>query len=571
MAEMDTLEKLVNRLSLDERQKMFEKLQSQSNLSAESLYPASTVEEKEPVLASEEQYAKLPWYYRLFYFFLSIFKSKAPLQIFQDSQVGKLGHRIDLDYPGFYNSQEGLLLAEFHRLLSGLKDDSRFFFDALDVSVNRDRGSFFSFLASLEMAEIHRKLETETTPARVQEKNPQLPETELRQTALRIMEEVFALITEDQRTTMYRNARSLYCLKELSSFLYDRVLLAFASGETGQTCSIHAVKDMLGSLNNDLFSMREPPSLALLESLFIFILQEKAAEPDFDSGRELQRLLNRAEAALINIRNFNKRIPLTLILRCGNRNMSYNPRQISGGEDWYAVYRDFWRRHIGDQFTAYTQDRRYRELREAFKIFFLGAEPRPLENAASEERPDGIPINGSRALSFLLSFHKLVFSLDLNTYLQPIVADGEFFKKENRAEFTGGYNDLAKLGADIQSFDAKLALDGIYGERYVQARQDMSSLPVKRRKIQLVLEDASSEGGQIVERTRAAIDSMVNILMGILKKDRGGKYDSLSNLSQLEAKQPNFLMGLQDVKQRLQETLRILDSVAALEMESAKT
>jgi hypothetical protein len=565
MVEMDTLEKLVTSLSLEERQKMYEKLQSQSNLSGESLYPASAVEEGE--LATGDQYARLPWYFRLFYFIMSVFKNKSPHQIFQDSQIAKLGHRIDLEHPGFYRSQEGLLLADFYRLLTGLKNDARFFFDALDVSVNRDRGGFFSFLGSLEMAEVHRRLEVETAPEKVREKNPTVPEAELRQAAIRAMEEAFAVITEDQRTTMYHNARSLHYLKELSSFLYDRVLLAFSGGES---CSIHVVKEMLGSLNNILFSMREPPSLALLESLFIFILQEKASQPDFDSNRELQRLLNRAESALVNIRSFNRQAPLTLILRCGNRDMSYVPRQISGGEDWYAMYREYWRRHIGEQFTAYVNDRRYRELREAFKAFFAGEEPPPLENAASPERPGGVPVNNVQALSFLLGFYKRIFVPGINGCLQLVAADGEFLKKENRAEFIGSYNDLAKLGDDIQNFDNRLAPDGILGERYTQARQDMSSLPVKRRKVQLVLEDASEEGALIIERIRTAIDSIVNIISGILKKDEGGKFDSLSNLTQLEAKQPNLSGELQDARQRFKDVVRVLDTITGMETETPK-
>ncbi|MDR1971304.1 MAG: DUF5312 domain-containing protein [Treponema sp.] len=565
MAEMDTLERLVNRLSLEERHKMFEKLRSLSTLPGENLYPAAEEPAEEPGL--DAQYGRLPWYYRLYYFILSFFKGKAPQQIFLDSRIAKLGRRIDLEYPRFYDSQGALLLEEFYRLLASLKEEARFFFDALDASVNRDRGGFFAFLGSLEMAEVHRRLEAETEPQRVRERNPALPEAELRQAALRAMEEAFGTITEAQRSVMYQNARSLYCLKELASFLYDRILLAFSGGEN-QSCSINVVKDMLGSLNNILFSLKAPPSVALLESLFIFILQERSVEPGFDHGQELQRLLRRAEGALANIRNFNRRLPLTLILRCGNRDMSYTPRQISGGEDWYAVYRDYWRRYIGSRFSAYLKDRRYRELREAYHAFFHGLEPSPLEYALSEARPEGLPVTGALSLAFLLNFHTLIFMPVINACLLPMAADGEFIRKENRAEFTGGYNDLAKLGQDILNLDGKMAPDGIYGERYAQARQDMSSLPVKRRKIQLVLEDASEEAQAIIERTKAAIESTVNVMTGILKKEGGGKYDSLSNMAALEAKIPNFKAMLEDSRDRLKEALRILGNVAGLEAES---
>jgi hypothetical protein len=566
MAEMDTLERLVTDLSLEERQKMFEKLKARSKLSEESLYPVPAGGKTEPAPSIEKQYAGLPWYYRLLYFILSIFRNKTSRQIYADIQIGKLGRRIDAEYPGFYDCQRGLLLADFNRLLSVLKEDSRFFFDALDISVNRDRGSFYSFLGSLEMPDIHRALELETDPRGLRERNPGISDSELRQSALRIMEEVFAKITEVQRTAMYRDARSLYCLKELSSFLYDRILLAFSSGGEDQVCSIRVVKEMLGALNNILFSLREPPSLALLESLFIFMLREQAVEGD----RELQRLLERAEGALANIRNFNRRLPLTLILKCGNRDVSYYPRQISGGEDWYTVYRDYWRRRVATRFAEYLKNRRREELRETSRNFFSGAEPAGLANAAGESAEGDFPLDAAPSLSFLLGFYKLVFVPEINPLLLPVVAEGGFVNRENRTEFTGGYNDLARLGNDIQNLDGKIGAGGIYGERYAQAREEMSSLQIKRRKIQLALEDAAGEGRRIVERTRLAIGAIVNIITGILKKEPGGRYDSLSNLDQLEMKVPDLPAKLREAGERLKETLKTLDNIAALEAEIEK-
>jgi hypothetical protein len=565
MPETDTLERLAADLSPQERQKMFEKLQALSNLPGESLYPASPDEETEPALSAQKQYAGLPWYYRLFYFVLSIFKNKTPSQIFTDARIGRLGHHIDTQYPGVYDYRKGLLLPGFDQLLAALKEDARFFFDILDGSVNRDRGGFYSFLGSLEMPEIHRALETETEPRGLRDKNPGLSEPELRQNALRIMEEVFAGITEAQRAAMYRDARSLNCLKELSSFLYDRILLTFNGGEEGQVCPVNLVKELLETLNNILFSLKDPPSLALLESLFVFIPRERAVESG--SAGDIEQLLSRAEKALVNIRNFNQSLPLTLILKCGNRDISYYPRQIPGGEDWYTVYRDYWRRRIAGRCTAYIQNHRREELRQTVKNFFPGAEPLSLANAAAGADGEGFPLSGALSLSFLLSFYKLIFVPEINPLLLPVVAEGEFINNENRLEFTGGYNNLAKLGNDIQNLDEKIGGGGIYGERRAQVRQDPSALPLKQRKLQLVLEDAREEGLRIIERTRLAIGGLANILSGIVKKEPGGRYDSLSNLIRLETRIPDFPAKLRETGERLKETLKTLDIVAALELE----
>jgi hypothetical protein len=567
MAESYLLEKLVSSLSLEERQKMLEKLRALSILPAESLYPGAAESPPEPAL--EEQYDALPWYYRLYYFIAGIVKNTASLQLFRDSRIVKLGRRIELEYPQFYDFPKGLLLKEFHRLLAGLKEDARFFFDALDVSVNRDRGGFFAFLGSLVMTEVHRRLEEETEPERLRAKNPAVPDGELRQTALRMMEEALAEIAEAQRTIMYHHARSLHCLKELASFLYDRILLAFSGGEN-QNCSVSVVKDMLASFNNILFSLRDPPSLALLESLFVFILQEKSMDAGFDHNQELQQLLSRAEKALINVKDFNQRFPLTLILQCAYRDTAYRPRQISGGEDWYAVYRDYWRQYVNSRFTVYLRDCRRRALGNACKGFFQGAEPLNLKHAAFGGRDGGFPLNPTPSLSFLLGFYKLVFVPTVNTSLLPVVADGEFLQKENHSELAGAYNELIKLGDTIQNFDEKIGGGGIYGERYAQAQREMSSPPVKQRKIQLILDDAAEEGRQIIERTRSAVNSIANVLAGIQKKSSEGRYDSLSNLSQMEAEIPNFYAILREIGGRLREVLKILDLATALESESEK-
>jgi hypothetical protein len=571
MPDSDTLERLATRLSLEERHKFLEKIKAQSGMSGEPLYAAGAEEAGEDS-GAEGQYARLPWYYRLLYFVLSFFKNKPPTALFQDGRIGKLGREIAAGYPLLFDNQRNQLLNGFYDLLENLKTDVRFFFDALDVSVNKDRGSFYAFLSSLEMQDIHRRLETETAPEYVEGKNPRKSDAEARQFAFHIMEDTLSSISEDQRRLMYLNARSLFCLKELASFLYDRVLGAFEndSGGKGMVCSIFLVKDMLGTLNNILFSLRSPPNLTLLESLFIFILQERSAGPDFDMDQEIKNLLGRAENALETIRGFNKQVPLIPLLRYANRNISLYPKAISGGEDWFTVYRDYWRHRVEEQFAAYAQNRRRQEMLKLFDGFFGGAELLALKNVLSETNPDGVPLPGVFILSFLLTFHKVVFTARINPVLQFILAEGVFFKRENYTEFSGAYGDLSNLAEDIKKLDAKLDPEGEYGKRYALAKQDISSLPVKRRKIQTALEDASGEFGQILERAREAMEHLISLLAGIVRREPGAKYDSLSNLEDIKAGEPDFINRLVLVIQLFHDTLDLLGNIDLMENTGTK-
>ncbi|MDR0602206.1 MAG: DUF5312 domain-containing protein [Treponema sp.] len=562
-----TLNRLVSELTMEERKNLLDKLRSQSNLSPLPLYEGEERVQEGEIPSLEESYARLPWYYRVFYFVLSIFRGIAPAKIFEDSRVGRLGRDIDARFPGLYDYQRNFLLPEFYQRMMDLKEAARFFYNVLDVSVNRDRGGFYAFLGSLEMGEIHHFLETDTEPDVIAGANPSAGEAELRQAAFRAMENAIAGVSGEQRDTMYKNVRSLFCLKELSSFLFDRVIMAFGfeSSASGHVCSVNVIRDMLESLCNILCSLTEPPPLTLLESLFIFVTQEKAGEQGFEMDREMRNLLTHSENALATIREFNRQVPLVLILRCANRDLSFQPKPVSGGEDWFTVYREYWKRRIENRFAEYMSRKRHRDLVDSFRHFLKGTNLKLLDNVVSESNPDGIPVPGALALSFLLSFYSAVFMGDINRILRPILIDGEFYKRENRTEFTESYNDLIKLEDDIRKFEGNIAPAGDLGKRYSLARQDMSSLPVKRRKIQIVVEDASREASVIIGRIRGACTTMINIINGILKKDTDGKYDTLANLSQLAGKGGSFITGLNAVADQFRKTLQLLDDIDIME------
>ena len=565
MADSGNFDKLVSRLSLDERQNLLTKLKGQSTISSEPLY----FDEEVTVTVSDTdtQFQKLPWYSRLWYFVLSLFKSKAPAKIFEDYQMLTLGIETEERSPGLYDYQKGLLLPGFSRYLEKLREASRFFYAALDTSVNRDKGAFFAFMGSLEMADIHKRLQTETDPNRIIEENPEAPEMALRQIATKAMEDAFFMITDENRNAMYFNARSLFCLKELSSFLFDRIIMAFANNPAAgkEVCSAGVVRELLVSLNNILHSLKIVPPMPLFESLFVFTLQERSAEQGFDINKETRALLVKAEESLNTIREFNKRVPLTLIIRHCTRDMSYTPKPISGGEDWFIVYRDYWKRQIESSFNNCMRDRRQKELLNTFKYFLKGSNLKMLENTQTEADPDGMPVKGSFALAFLLAFYSAVFMPEINKYLRPILIDGDFHENESRAEFAESYNNLIKLEDEIRKLERGISPTGDYWKRYTQAKQEMSSLPVKRRKIQLVLEDVSDEAVKIIDSAKDAAKRMVKILNGILGKDVRGRYYSLTNLSKVAGKGGQFLTGLEETVQQFQRMIKILDDINLLE------
>ncbi|MDR0554777.1 MAG: DUF5312 domain-containing protein [Treponema sp.] len=563
MGEEDAFNRLSLELTLEERTNLLDKLTNQSSMSQEPLYEDKAAA---PLADMEKQYTRQPWYYRLWFWLLSLFKSRSPFKLYEDRELAKLGKLINSSAPGCYDHTKGILLPEFYNLLLGLKEGSRFFYSALDAGVNQDKGAFYAFLGSLEMEAIHTRLEQETAPALIAEKNPSVKEEELKQIAVRLMDDIMSVISEDERTRMYADARSLICLKQLSSFLFDRVLLAFSTDSSvgGMTCSASVIRDSLQSLNNILFSLKTIPSMALLESLFIFILREQTGE-NIDINAEIHRLLSKAENALSAIRNFNQKIPMTLLYRCASRDMAFIPREISGGEDWFTVYQDYWRQCIDMRFAAFLRARRQMDLMTAFRNYLNGVSLRRMSNIQSDGNPDGIPLDDSMALSFLLTFYQAIFMADLNQVLRPILIDGDFIKRENHLEFAEAYNELIKLEDSIKKLDDDISHSGELGKRYEQAKADMTSPAIKRRKGQLVIEEASEISAGIVERAKIALVNMSNVLRGATAKEPVGAYEPLANYNQMVKKIPNFAGQVENAITRLEKAAWLLEDITTLE------
>jgi hypothetical protein len=562
MSEDQTFGKLVAELPFDERMDLLDKFKSQSAVSKAPLYDDNRHEGIIDFLG--EDYGHLPWFIRILYKLQGLFKGKSPKQLFDSYQVGRVGKLINNQAPGLYDYRTDLLLPGMHEKLTELRDAARFFYRVLDRSINHDKEAFYAFLASLEMGAMHQHLETHTDPDYLASHNPDVLDGPLRQLALNNLTDSIQTIGEKEKSFMYANVRSLSCLKALGAFLFDRLILNFSTTKKfqGAVCTGRFVKDLLISLQDVLFSLKQPPSMALLESLFIFNLQNQQNELSSSVDAGMERLLAQAENSLEKIRDFNRHVPLALILRCVNRNVRVEPHDIGGGEDWFVIYRDYWKQQIDKKFDTYVRKHRYENLIEIFSTFFKEKSLNLLENAESPQNPDGFPIPNVYSLSCLKSFFQMTFIEDLNQYLSVILLEGIFYRKEKQSLFTESYNDILKVGDIIQHFEYKITPEGDYGKSYfVNIGKDASPSSLKLRKRQAAIEDAVKEARQIVSMTRKAIVNMVNILSEVIDE----KADAPVNLSYISNRVPGFTKGLPGAISQMQQFLQLLNAINDIE------
>ncbi|HET7838873.1 MAG TPA: DUF5312 family protein, partial [Rectinemataceae bacterium] len=569
MPERSIFDTLVSELSAKERRDLLDQLARRSPVSKEPLFVDGSIPGGEAQNYTE-RLESLGLLARFVLFLRGLFTGKSPEALLRADDLREIARRVEPRFPGLVDTRHGYLLKGFADELKRLRDSARFFYDALDRSVEKDKSSFYAFLASMQIPEVHARLLEKTEPARIEALRPSVTDSEMRSLCLDGFDEAFGELPEDGRRAMYHDVRSLLFLKRLSGFLFERLLGCFRTGGSSlsvESAAVDEARDYLFDLGDILFSMASPPSASLMSALFLFVERDELAKPETDAARILGSDLEKAESALGKIRDFFNRIPFADILRLVSGDPAYSPRELAGGEDWLATYKGFWRERVERQLEQWLIDRRMRELAAEVEAFLGKPGPVVLPHISREGRADSPPVRQQQALSFLDGFFRGPFLRDLIRPLKILLVDGDFYRKDNQIEFTDAYDILFHLTETIATFDSKLMPEGELGSAWSLVSAEIAPLKMKQRRTQNLVQTVNDEAERIIRRAGRALRTMVEVIRGILKGEAGGKYDSLVNLSYLDGRgNKEFLRSLEKAKDKCERAYGLLSQLSGLDL-----
>lgn len=574
MPQIPVFDRLVADLSAKERSDLLERISRSFSVSSEPLYPEPDDLTARKRIAPEDL-SSLGFFRRFILFLRRLFSGRDLESLLADDEIRYLARDVERRSPGLVDQKRAVLCEPFLEELRRLRDSARFFFDVLARSIDADKTAFFAFLASVELPETHALLLSSTDPFVYIETHPEASEQEVRQAVLTSYDEAFSGLSEEKRRRMYQDLRCLIFLKRLSGFLFERLIATFHQGnepDKGATATFLESKDLLVELGDILFSLSAPPTVQLMESLFVFAEREEFSREDYNAEDSITTDLNKAELSLTRIRSFNQKVPLVDVIRIVTGDPAYAPRELPAGEDWLAVYRAFWKGRIESRLEELKNERKYRMLAEELASFIGDAPLASLPHISREDGRDSPPVRQDLALSFIDAFSRGIFAKEINRPLRIVLMDGEFYRKENRLEFTDAYDTILRGPETVAEFDARLSPEGELGGAWCQARMDLAAVTVKRRKIQSLLKSTDDETEKIIRAFGSALAELVKIIGGILKGEAGGRYDSLANLAFLDGKaNKEFLKSLQSAKDRCERALTLLVELSGLDMAQLET
>ena len=565
MPETSVFDRLVSDLSLAERRALLERVRASVVMSSE---PLSVPRESEERYDVDRAYRGLHFFQKLFLFIKAFIKRKDPLYIVQDSLIDSLAKEVERSCPGIFSYRTLKFLPGFAEEIETLRESLSLFTEPLRKALGKEKRDFVAFLGGLEVPEIQEQLLAASDPRiHIERRGDPKDDLRLKRDMEMGVSEILQDIPREVRERIFNHARSVSYLNSLVFFPYSRILGKFKSGVSSGGCAAEEIRPPLVELFDILSGFAAPPTLSLLEGLFIFNFQDRLESNQIDLGSELSEITRDAERCISQIRSFNRRIPLVKILKVITRNINYQPQPPKGGEDWFHLFRQFWEKRLEDAFQEFVFSRRSEELlRDAQNL--LGGTTIPfLKYYRSGIWGEDVTVRFEVTAAFLRQFLLNVFHREMDTVVTIFLREGSFYKSQNKRELEDAFDVTASLAQRIQDADLTLSPDGAQGRIIAALKLEKTGIRDKQRKITAILGEADRDVNVII---RLGIDNLlilVNIIRGIIYGEVGGQYDSISNIGFIGGKEnENLVMRLGTMLKKAEIGQRLLGDLYDLEV-----
>lgn len=507
-----------------------------------------------------------PFLVRGWFAILAFFSSSTPENAYALYLARSLGKRLARICPGYINVHKEFYTESMCGELVKLKG-AQSFFASLLTSYETGKGEFYIILASLLMKDSFTAITSASDPFSVSyEENSN---KDIRSFFLHEMDVAIQAIPENGKSRMYQAAQAIEWIKRFCDLPLERMIMRFVSYEgSDRVCPVDSISEEMKSLVSLLSAAKRIPVL-LLEALFLFARQEEMQNGKFDMDQECSRFVSDATNHLSGIGVLKTSIPLADFVRFAIKDVSWIPVVVEVGDDWFQFFRNAWKKRFEEKWVEWNKLHRKAQLRHDIYALLDVKELEPLQYHPWEGMWLPLSLRRELSLTFLKSFFTGLYQKKIMSPLKILLIDGEFYRRENLAEFTDAFSVVDHQQQLIAQFEERLSPKGDIGEGFTLAlNEKMLTIRGKARLDNLML-TTDSEVELIIGRVLDAFRSLDQILEGILGVVRGGPYETLVNMASIQGKyNEQYRKDLSMVRGIIRNAAFILHEAEIIEKES---
>jgi len=563
----NTFERLVLTLESTQRQDMLRQLAEKNSQQENAIEPARRIDGGLPEerFFPDKKLLEEPFPVRLWFTIIAFFSSSSPTRLYSESLVSRLGKKLALSYGRLIDAKNGLYTAELHQELLKLRKIQGFF-SALLTAYENDKGAFYIILGSMYMPITCSQILKTTDPFSV----PYDRELhkDVRQSFLREMETIFAAIPEQERSPMYQAVQSIEWIRNFAAMPVERMLFRFnAVSGVKPSCNIDSIEDEMKVLAQVLAGGKKIPIL-LLESLYLFTVQNEMLSEKFDMERECETFVSTASINLSGIRQFKTSVPVSDFVRFSMHDVAWQPTVTERGEDWFLLFKNAWKKRFDEKWADWNRLHR-KAMLEKNSCLFLGVDSiPPLRNRPWEGLWLPLSLRREFSVIFLNVMFSTIYPLDMMKPLKILLLDGDFYRRENLVEYTDAFSTLEHMHQLLETFENRLSPKGDLGEGFVLLHAENGASVKGKARLENLMLNLDFEAEVIIGRAMTAFRSMDAILGGVVGVVRGGAYETLINMASIQGKfNERYRKELESVRSQIQGAAGYLSDAEVIEKE----
>ncbi len=567
MAEISTFDRLVHELSYGQRKDLLTRIERSAKISQEPLIDVFTEKGENRV---QKAYERMSLFKKLKLFLKALFAGKKKEEMLEEILLNRLKKQIAHQTNRLVDFRYSIFLEEMKNELDELAKAAFFFRNIMQKCLGKEKSNFIAFLGSFEMPSTHERLLSEISPARIMAELSEKQELNIKLETEKRLREIINNIPEADRKRMYLESQALSSLYSFCTFPFEELPERFGYGHfKGRlTCEFSDLAKRLGDLASIMLSVVVPPTVGALKALFLFYSEDSMEQTDFSLEDHLLDDFKRAEEALVKIRLFNRRIPLIPLLKIIRRNFNYTISALKGGEDWLALYKNYWADRLDEQVRQYLAKKKTDDLEKQALEFLELKEFPQVKYYHPQYYGADLRIRHWRSLGVIIGFFRNIYSTVMYRPLKILLVNGEFYKNANRVEYTDCFNFLHNLGNVLSSFEKKLMPpEGEYALKFEEIAKNRKSEKVEVKDTRSVFVKIDSEARVILDDTLSYLQTLKSILNGVLYSEMGGKYDTISNLGYIGGREnQGLLKEWGKILQLVTGALELLNNLRTIEL-----
>ncbi len=537
MSDIPAFERLIHSLSTVERKELLARIQSTFSRPTTPL--RANVVDVETTFDLESEMEKLGLLKRLIFFLITLFTSRDREYLVKEIIFKRLRRRIDSMHADLIDFQRSVFRVHMLTELINLREGAVYFRDALAQTLGKERNTFVAFLAGRLLSHIQERLTIQVESITATGDGGLHQEEVTKKAITEKFNAVISDISADDRRQVYQDTVALHCLYNLSSFPFDAVIASFKGGEQSaeQYCDFKSIGRDLLRLVELLQAAQYPPSTNSLRATYLFHFRDKIDQEGFNLEQEMADALFGSENALSRIRDFNVRVPLVTIIRYMSRDLDYEPNELGGGEDWFVLFKGFWRDRIDSLYKREVQRKRREKLfREALR--FLNLDEMPALNLSGR----GNGIRYRMTLGFIKAFYPSVFR-KMRKSIKLIYQQGEFYKEQNRRDYTLAVDFIEELGRHLALLESRLSQDGDLGQRLNANAERHEGSGGDADAVRKIFSEFDRDALALIDLFTKHLDNLRQALHGVLHGEPGDRFDTLSNIESLGGYENSLVMS----------------------------